>query len=92
MELPGERTRKDDLDRTCPDLELAAIGSRDTSGQGPDSPLRLAAESGVRRVSVRRAAIPYVRVSDVHPATLRWSALSPLEVISWMAAPTGSST
>ena len=29
----------------------------------------------MRRVSVRRAAIPYVRVSDVHPATLRWSAL-----------------
>ena len=38
VELPGERTREDGLDRTCPDLELAAIGSRDTSGQGPDSP------------------------------------------------------
>ncbi len=34
-ELPGERTREDGLDRTCPDLELAAIESRDTSGQGP---------------------------------------------------------
>jgi len=32
-ELPGERTREDGLDRTCPDLEMAAIGSRDTSGQ-----------------------------------------------------------
>ena len=37
VELPGERTREDDLDRTCPDLELAAIGNRDTSGQGPDA-------------------------------------------------------
>ena len=27
-------SREDGLDRTCPDLELAAIGSRDTSGQG----------------------------------------------------------
>jgi len=35
VELPGERTREDDLDRTCPDQEMAAIGSRDTSGQGP---------------------------------------------------------
>ena len=34
VELPGERTRKDGLDRTFPDQELAAIGSRDTSGQG----------------------------------------------------------
>jgi hypothetical protein len=34
-ELPGERTRKGDLDRTCPAKEMAAIGSRDTSGQGP---------------------------------------------------------
>src|ERR1700729_2969307 len=33
VELPGERTREDDLDRTCPDQEMAAIGSRDTSGQ-----------------------------------------------------------
>jgi hypothetical protein len=33
VKLPGERTREDDLDRTCPDQELAAIGSRDTSGQ-----------------------------------------------------------
>jgi hypothetical protein len=28
-------SRGDDLDRTCPDQEMAAIGSRDTSGQGP---------------------------------------------------------
>jgi hypothetical protein len=35
VELPGERTREDDLDRTRPDQEMAAIGSRDTSGQGP---------------------------------------------------------
>ena len=33
VELPGECTREDGLDRTCPDQELAAIGSRDTSGQ-----------------------------------------------------------
>jgi hypothetical protein len=33
VELPGERTHEDDLDRTCPDQEMAAIGSRDTSGQ-----------------------------------------------------------
>ena len=33
VELPGERTREDDLDRTCPDKETAAIGSRDTSDQ-----------------------------------------------------------
>ena len=37
VELPGERTREDDLDRTCPDLVMAAIGSRDTSGQGLDN-------------------------------------------------------
>jgi hypothetical protein len=34
VELPGERTREDDLDRTCPAQELAAIGSRDTSSLG----------------------------------------------------------
>jgi hypothetical protein len=34
VELPGERTREYGLDRTCPDLELAAIESRDTSGPG----------------------------------------------------------
>ncbi len=34
--LRDERTREDGLDRTCPDQELAAIGGRDTSGQGPD--------------------------------------------------------
>ena len=34
VKLPGERTREDDLDRTCPDQEMAAIGSGDTSGQG----------------------------------------------------------
>jgi hypothetical protein len=34
VELPGERTREDDLDRSCPDREVAAIGSRDASGQG----------------------------------------------------------
>jgi DNA invertase Pin-like site-specific DNA recombinase len=37
VELPGERTREDGLDRTCPDQEMAAIGSRDTSGQGLDA-------------------------------------------------------
>jgi hypothetical protein len=37
VELPGERTREDSLDRTCPDQELAAIGRRDTSGQGLDT-------------------------------------------------------
>jgi hypothetical protein len=31
-ELPGGRTREDSLDRTCPDQEMAAIGSRDTCG------------------------------------------------------------
>jgi hypothetical protein len=34
VKVASERTRKDDLDRTCPDQEMAAIGSRDTSGQG----------------------------------------------------------
>jgi hypothetical protein len=34
VELPGEPiSREDDLDRTCPDQEMAAIGSRDTGGQ-----------------------------------------------------------
>ncbi len=28
VELPGERTREDGLDRTCPAKEMAAIGSR----------------------------------------------------------------
>jgi hypothetical protein len=37
VELPGERTREDDLDRACPDQEMAAIGSRDTSGLGVDT-------------------------------------------------------
>jgi hypothetical protein len=32
VELPGKRTREDGLDRTCPDQEMAAIRSRDTSG------------------------------------------------------------
>ena len=30
----GERTREDDLDRTCPAKEMAAIGSMDASGPG----------------------------------------------------------
>jgi len=34
VELPGQRTHEDGLDRTFPDLVMAAIGSRDTSGQG----------------------------------------------------------
>ena len=34
VNLPGERTREDGLDRTCPKVpEMAAIGSRDTCGQ-----------------------------------------------------------
>jgi hypothetical protein len=34
VKLPGERTREDGPDRTCPKVpEFAAIGSRDTSGQ-----------------------------------------------------------
>jgi hypothetical protein len=33
VNLPGERTREDDLDRTCPAKEVAAIGSMGTSGQ-----------------------------------------------------------
>jgi hypothetical protein len=33
VDLPGERTREDDLDRTCPDQEMAAIESKDTNGQ-----------------------------------------------------------
>ena len=37
VKLPGERTREDSLDRTCPDLELAAIGSRDRCGQSVDA-------------------------------------------------------
>ena len=37
VELPGERTREDDLERTCPDQEMAAIGSRDTCGQDLDA-------------------------------------------------------
>ncbi len=40
VKLPGERTREDDLDRTYPDQEMAAIGSRDTSGQGLDLTLK----------------------------------------------------
>ena len=32
-ELPGGRTREDDLDRTSPAQEVAAIGTRDMSGQ-----------------------------------------------------------
>jgi len=51
VELPGERTREDVLDRTCPDLELAAIGSRDTSGQG-----RARASSARRSPGSRQAA------------------------------------
>jgi len=47
--LPGERTREDGLDRTCPAKELAAIGSRDTCGQGP-----LTLERQPRIVSIRR--------------------------------------
>jgi hypothetical protein len=35
VELPGERTHEAVLDRTCPDQEMAAIGSRDTGGPGP---------------------------------------------------------
>jgi len=34
VELLSERTREDGLDRTCPNQELAAIGSRDTRGHG----------------------------------------------------------
>ena len=37
VELPRGRTRKDGLDRTRPDLVMAAIGSRDTSGHGLDA-------------------------------------------------------
>jgi hypothetical protein len=33
VELPVERTREDDLDRTCPAKVMAAIGGRDTGGQ-----------------------------------------------------------
>jgi hypothetical protein len=33
VEVRGQRTREDDLDGTRPDQEMAAIGSRDTSGQ-----------------------------------------------------------
>ena len=33
VNLPGERTHEDDLDRTCPAKEMAAIGSMDASGQ-----------------------------------------------------------
>jgi hypothetical protein len=33
-DLPGERTRKDDLDGTRPAKVMAAIGSMDASGHG----------------------------------------------------------
>jgi hypothetical protein len=33
VKLPSARTREDDLDRTCPAKEMAAIGSMDASGQ-----------------------------------------------------------
>jgi hypothetical protein len=34
VNLPGDRTREDGLDRTCPTVpELAAIGGMDASGQ-----------------------------------------------------------
>jgi hypothetical protein len=33
VELPGERTHEDGLDRTCPAKVMAAIGSMDASGQ-----------------------------------------------------------
>jgi hypothetical protein len=33
VNLPGERTREDGLDRTCPPKAVAAIGSMGTSGR-----------------------------------------------------------
>ena len=44
---PVEGTREDDLDRTCPEQEMAAIGSGDTSGHGLLLAVKLAPLSGI---------------------------------------------
>ena len=58
VELPGERTREDDLDRTCPDQEMAAIASRDTSD--PGSLPRSYVSDRARSITLIRRFAPFV--------------------------------
>jgi hypothetical protein len=82
VELPGECTREDGLDRTCPDQELAAIGNRDTSGQGPCRSILQQHLSHTGLTCENAASLEKSRNGAQRPLTCRFGARSSTSAVA----------